>query len=238
MIKQYFLLLLILCTCTIPAAFSAGDPMKSLFMFQHKMAKNGSSAAMMKTGEMYERGEGVKKNYDNALMMYKKAKDAGNSQAEKAIQRLNNAKNKSKRNIKLDDKKREKALADEKLKKKKEIAARARAAKLKANEEKAAKAKAAAVKNKVLEQKAAAIANKNAVKAKAVRLKEAKLREKVQKDKAEKDKAIKIKAAKAKAAAARIKAAQRRKSKENTKNEAFKSDPCKGKAARLLSICR
>ena len=240
---------------TTSAAFAADDPMQSLFLFQQQMAEKGNASAMLKMGEMYERGEGVEKSYDNALKMYKKANEVGDtkakSKAKVAIQRLENSKNKFSTNTKqiAEDKIKQRALEAEKLQQQREAAAaqnKARAelnaANNKALEEKLNKekeAKAAAEKAKLEKE-----AKEKAAKAKAI--KEAK--DKAAKaEKAEKEKAAKANSereAKAKAAqeAAKAKAvrieAEKKRQETNNPQEGFKSDPCKGKAARLLSICR
>ncbi len=232
MIKHYFsLLLLFTLITTISIASAANDPMKSLFHFQKKMAQSGSSSAMMKMGEMYERGEGTEKNYSKALEMYQKAKIAGHAKAEQAILRLKNRKNKPKRNTSQNKAKQKKILAEEKIKKKKALAKAKAAAEAKKEAERIKLEKEKAAIQRAKAKLRAAAARKKAEK--EARLKAAKLREKLAKEKIEK--ANKLKAERAKAAAARVKAAEKRKA--ETKG-AFKSDPCKGKAARLLSICR
>lgn len=217
MINRSLSFILVLFITLSSAALAAGDPMKSLFLFQQKMAKGGSASAMMKMGEMYERGEGVEKSYDNALKMYEKANSAGHAKAKVAIQRLKNSKNKSANNAlkaKLKEQQRQKAITAEKKRKQRQAAA-AR------NKEKAERK---AANDKALREKSN--------KAKAAKLAKAKAAKKA---KAQADAA---KLAKARAAKkARIEAQRKRKESKNPK-EGFKSDPCKGKAARLLSICR
>ena len=221
------------------AAFAADDPMKSLFLFQQKMADNGSAPAMMKMGKMYERGDGVKKDYDKAIKMYQKAHDAGHAKANAALKRLKDIKNKSaninNRKAKKKEQERRQALAKEKQRKQQKVAARkkAQAAKKAANEK--------AIREAKKKEKSAKLASE----AKAKKLREAKAKAKKE---AKARAALKLKAkgakdAKAKSAreekarAIRIAAEKKRQETKNPK-EGFKSDPCKGKAARLLSICR
>ena len=219
------------------AAFAADDPMKSLFLFQQKMADNGSAPAMMKMGKMYERGDGVKKDYDKAIKMYQKAHDAGHAKANAALKRLKNIKNKSaninNRKAKKKEQERRRALAKEKQRKQQKVAARkkAQAAKKAANEK--------AIREAKKKEKSAKLANE----AKAKKLREAKAKKEAKARAALKLKAKAAKDAKAKSAreekarAIRIAAEKKRQETKNPK-EGFKSDPCKGKAARLLSICR
>lgn len=219
------------------AAFAADDPMKSLFLFQQKMADNGSAPAMMKMGKMYERGDGVKKDYDKAIKMYQKAHDAGHAKANAALKRLKNIKNKSaninNRKAKKKEQERRRALAKEKQRKQQKVAARkkAQAAKKAANEK--------AIREAKKKEKSAKLANE----AKAKKLREAKAKKEAKARAALKLKAKAAKDAKAKSAreekarAIRIAAEKKRQEAKNPK-EGFKSDPCKGKAARLLSICR
>lgn len=198
MINTSLSLILILFVVTTPVAFSSDDPMKSLFLFQQKMAKNGNFSAMMKMGLMYERGEGVEKSYDNALKMYQQASDAGYAKAKIAIQRVNNLKNKSTSNKKRESQEKElqRILAAEKLREQRKVILRKKAAET-----------AKAANNKIL------------------------LNETLKRKKAAKAKT------KTKAKAARIIAKEKRQPAKKPK-EGFKSDPCKSKAARLLSICR
>ena len=88
-------LTLLLIIAVSSAAYAADDPMKSLFLFQQKMANKGNAQAMMKMGQMYERGDGVKKDYDNAIKMYQQAHDAGHAKAKSSLKRLKNIKKKS-----------------------------------------------------------------------------------------------------------------------------------------------
>ena len=121
MINKSLSLILFVLISTAPAAFAAGDPMKSLFLFQQKMADKGNSSAMMKMGEMYEHGEGVEKNAENALKMYKQADAKGNPKAKAAIQRLSKVKNKSSKKKRLAEEnklKQQRAKAAEKLRQK------------------------------------------------------------------------------------------------------------------------
>jgi len=237
---------LILFMVVSSAAFAAGDPMQSLFLFQKKMADKGSAPAMMQMGQMYERGEGVKKDLNKAIEMYQKADKAGHANAKAAIQKLTGIKNKSNKldaqKAKKKEEERQRALAKEKQRKQQEAAARKKeqdaknAAKEKAirdakNKEKAAKLANEAKAKKLREAKAKA--NKEA-KAKAAKAKA----EKAKAAKTAKAKAAKIKAEReAKARAIRIAAEKKRQEAKNPK-EGFNSDACKGKAAKFTSKCR
>ena len=101
--------------------------MKSLFVFQQKMAEKGNPKAMMKVGQMYERGDGVKKDLDKAIEMYQKAHDAGDAKAGVALQRLNKTKNNTakinSRKAKKKEEERLRALKKEKQRKQQEAAA-------------------------------------------------------------------------------------------------------------------
>lgn len=247
MIKRYLSFVLITLLVTSPAAFAAGDPMKSLFLFQQKMAKKGNTSAMMKMGEMYERGEGVAKSNENALKMYEQAKAGGNPKADTAIQRLKKiTSNKSSNNSKraAQEKARQRELAAEKQRKEREAAAKRKAAndaaKAKLAADNAAKAKA----EREAKEKAAKEAKANAAKAKAAKEAKAKVareaKAKAAKAKAAREakaKAAKEAQARAKAKAARLAAEKKRKEAQATQ-EGFKSDPCKGKAARFSSLCK
>ncbi len=195
------------------AGFAETDPMTSLFHFQQKMANNGQASAMMKVGEMYERGEGVKQSDVKALEMFRKANIAGHAKAKAAIQRIQNKKNSSvKKKNKILKEKQQRALAQERAQKQRKAKiAKERAAKINAEKARARAAKARAAKIR-------------AEKAKVAKAKAAKIS--AEKTKAAKTKAAKISAEKAKAA------------KADAAKEEFKADPCKGKAARLLSTCR
>ncbi|NNF96787.1 MAG: SEL1-like repeat protein, partial [Halobacteria archaeon] len=66
-------------------SMAADDPMQSLFMFQQQMAEGGNAAAMMKLGEMYEKGEGTKRDLNKAREMYEQAKAKGYPKADAAL---------------------------------------------------------------------------------------------------------------------------------------------------------
>ncbi len=229
---------LILFIALSPAAFAAGDPMKSLFLFQQKMAKKGNPKAMMKVGQMYERGDGVKKDLDKATKMYQKAHDAGNAKAGAALQKLKNLKNKT-ANInsrKAKKKQEERLLALKKAKQRKQQEAAAARKKTQAAKKVANVKALREAKNK---EKAANIAKE----AKAKKIKVAKAKKEAKAKAAIEAKARALREAKdktareAKARAVRI-AAEKKRQEANNPKAGFKSDPCKGKAARLLSICR
>ncbi|MFK5913794.1 MAG: hypothetical protein QM484_05425 [Woeseiaceae bacterium] len=210
------------------------DPMKSLFIFQQQMADKGRTSAMMKVGEMYERGEGVKQSHGKALEMYKKAQAAGEPKAKGAIRRIQLGKsNSSKKKQAQKEKLRKRGLAAEKLQKKRK-AEKLEAAKAKVVKDREFKAR----ESKAKESKARTLKLREA-KIKTIKAREAmlKAREAKARIRATKARTAKIKAAKAKRKSTATKAV---KNKENAdiQSKGFKLDPCKGKAARLLSICR
>ncbi len=83
---------LILPVLMATTAYAASDPMVSLFKFQNQMVLQGNVEAIMKLGEMYEQGQGTKKDLNKALEMYKKARAQGHNDAAKAIRRIEEAK--------------------------------------------------------------------------------------------------------------------------------------------------
>ncbi|VAW92143.1 hypothetical protein MNBD_GAMMA22-2374 [hydrothermal vent metagenome] len=236
MIFRRLSLLFFFALTSSPALAAGEDTLKSLFMFQQKMAESGITSAMMKMGKMYEKGEGVEKSNANALKMYQQAQAAGDAKAADNIKRLTNAKSKPTKSVQKNRQQQAQAVA-------------------RATALKAAKDKAQREKLKLKQQRAKAKARQlKATKIKAAKIKakrDAKLR-------AEKSKAYrKIRAAK-KAKAAKlaravnnviptsdyeedeenIVAAKTKATPADAPEKGFKSDPCKSKAARLLSICR
>jgi hypothetical protein len=240
------LIILVVSLLTSGMVYAANDPMVSLFKFQSQMAQQGNVDAIMKLGEMYEQGQGTKQNFDKALEMYKKAEQAGNTKAAKAITRIGNKKKQ------IAKAKREKAA--------KEKAARERVAREKAAREQAIKDQAAreqATREQAEKEKAAR------ERAQREKLRQEKLtREKMARERLEREQAARLQAAKNKAAreraarekAVRDKAAQeqlarektRRKQQEQEKTAAqsnkdkdgFSSNPCNTPAARLMSTCK
>ena len=174
--------------------YADDDPMVSLFKFQSQMAAQGSVEAIMKLGEMYEQGQGTKRNLDKALEMYKKAEAQGNADAVKAIRRIEKAKKQGLHKLELE---RKRKLAKEK-------AAREKAMRAKAARDEAMRRKAE--REKIMRKKAAM--------EKAAREKMAK--EKIAKEKVEREKAAREKAAREKAA--REKAIKARRQREPVKD--------------------
>jgi len=233
---------------------AADVTLEKLFLFQQKMAKNGITSAMMKMGEMYEHGEGVKQSTRNALIMYQRAYRGGQVKAIIEIQRINNAKADAKK-AQSNSKKTKQALA---LKKQQEQQRLLNAEKAKKQHQKIAAQKAQAAKKQAKEKaardkiirdkhfKAQKLANnRSARRAKAIkdaqalqakRTKEIKFA-KIRADrKAKETELAKIKAAR-KAELAKLQTEDQALQTEDN-NDGFKTDPCKSKAARLLSTCR
>ncbi len=249
MLYRRLSLILVLLVAIASAAFAAGDPLKSLFLFQKQMAETGVTSAMMKLGEMYEHGEGVEQSNANALLMYQKAYYAGYEKAEPEIKRLQKlnikSSNKSKKKNKSSDNKR--ATKKRQQEQQRNVATREQAkavAKQKAN--KAARNKALQerlAKDKLVRARAAQAAKAakvKAAKARAARIRAAKLKaQRIARAKAQK--AAKLKAAQTTAESdvqPEIIEIVEDEETQNTDEQGFKSDPCKSKAARLLSICR
>ncbi len=158
-------------------SYADNDPMVSLFKFQSQMAAQGNVEAIMKLGEMYEQGQGTRRDLNKALEMYEKAQAQGHADAVKAIRRIEKIKKQDVRKLEIE---RKKKLAHEKLVREKaarEKAVRAKAARDEAMREKAAREKI--VREKVAEEKA--------------------LRERMAKEKAEREKQAIKKAAREKA---------------------------------------
>ena len=53
-----------------------------------KAADKGEAAAMTFIANMYGNGEGVSKDYSQAMLWYKKAADKGNEDAKSALKRI------------------------------------------------------------------------------------------------------------------------------------------------------
>lgn len=191
------------------AVAAADDTMKSLFLFQQKMAKSGSTTAMMKLGEMYEQGQGTKQDLDKAIEMYRKAKEGGYADADTAIERVKHARE-----------------------------AQAEAAKHSKAREEAEKHRAEA-ERKAEQAREEALARKQAEEAR----REAEAREKAEqaaRAKAAAEARHKAQQKKAQLAKAKAKAeAVAKTAQQPTEDDSgFKSDPCKGPAARVMSICK
>ena len=202
--------------------------MQSLFSFQQAMANNGSTTAMMKLGEMYEQGVGTKQDLDKAIEMYRKAKAGGHTGADAAIARVLRTKQSL-----VDATRREKVQAVESKRQEQE---RQRA---EAERQAQAARQAEALARKRAEQarrdaEAKAKADQ-AARARAAAAAEA-ARRAQQQAQQEKARAEARKQQQAKAPAASDVPATNE-SGTNTA-ETFKSDPCKGPAARVMSICK
>jgi hypothetical protein len=225
MMKTFFASLLVL-VLAMNVSMAADDPMKSLFMFQQQMAEGGNSAAMMKLGEMYEKGEGTPRNLDKAKEMYQQAKVKGHPKADAALNRLNKQQPRAAQKAQKDKTAQERAAQQK--------AAQERAAQQKAAQQKAAQQKAA-------QQKAA---REQAAKEKAKREALAKQQQEESARRAAQQKAAQQKAAQQKLAQQKAaqEAAARKQAKEAAKQQAekkgFKSDPCQGAAARVMSTCK
>ncbi len=167
---------LILSLLIAATGYAASDPMVSLFKFQSQMVEQGNVEAIMKLGEMYEQGQGTRKDLNKALEMYKKAQAQGHPDAIKAIRQIEKIKKQAIRNLEVE---RKKKLAREKV-------MREKAAMYEAMREKAAREE---------------IAREKAAREKAARDKTAK--EKAEREKAAMEKVEREKAAKEKAAEVR-----------------------------------
>jgi membrane protein involved in colicin uptake len=239
--KKY--ILLVSFALLIPGMSHAeGDPMKSLFVFQQTMANQGNTTAMMKLGEMYEQGLGTKQDFAKAIEMYRKAKAGGHAGADAAIARVMRTRQahadaaRQNKTPSADDKQREQA--------------RQRAeAERQAEQERQAQLERQAQQERQAREKARqqALARKRAEQAR----RDAKARAQAQ---AQAEQAARAKAAATEAARraqqqallqkqrAQAKqqqaAAPQKTDNNNKKDESFKSDPCKGPAARVMSICK
>lgn len=160
--------------------YAASDPMVSLFKFQSQMVEQGNVEAIMKLGEMYEQGQGTRRDLNKAIEMYERAQAQGHPDAVKAIHRIEKIKKQGVRNLEVE---RKKKLARERAMRKK--AMREKVAMDKAMREKAAREEI--VREKAAMEKAARdkIAKEKAEREKAAR-------EKVKREKLAKEKAAKV----------------------------------------------
>jgi hypothetical protein len=236
MMKTLFATLFVI-VLAMNVSLAADDPMKSLFLFQQQMAEGGNSAAMMKLGEMYEKGEGTKRDLNKAREMYQQAKAKGHPKADAALNRLN----KQQKGVTKPSQKQKasqgKARKDAEAKQK--AAERERALKAEREHQKLAQQKAAqqkAARKKAAREKAAKEKAKHDALAKQQREEAAR---RTAQQKAAQQKAVQQKLAQQKAAQ---EAAARKQEKEEAKKQAgkkgFKSDPCQGAAARVMSTCK
>ena len=204
---------------------------------------------------------GTKRDLDKAREMYEKAKAKGHPKADAALSKLNKQQSRVTKQAQ-----KEKAAQDRAAKEKaaKEKAAQQRAAKERAAKEKAAQQRAAKEKARK-DAKAKTLAEeRNKARAELERQKaahqqaarETAAREKAAKEKAKRDalakkqqeeaarRAAQHKAAQQKAAQQKLaqqKAAQdaaRKKAEKEAEKKGFKSDPCQGAAARVMSTCK
>lgn len=211
---------------------SADDPMKSLFLFQQKMANNGSTAAMMKLGEMYEQGQGTAQDFDMAIKMYEKARNEGHSGAKSAIERV-----KRTRQEQIEAARRAKQRAAEQRRQAEEAKRRAeerrkaereREAREQARREALAKKRAQEKARREAEARARA---EEAAQARARAAAEARRKEQLARERKQREQAV----VRANAEAAE---ANNKQEKTEQEDDGFKSDPCKGPAARVMSICK
>lgn len=80
----HFILSIFLTTIILPTSLQAEeliDQSSNIFNFQHKLADNGNVNAQFKLASMYEEGEGVAKNIDQAKHWYKIAAKGGSKPA-------------------------------------------------------------------------------------------------------------------------------------------------------------
>ena len=85
MLKIFALLVLLGLSSSALAEDSASQ---SLFGFHAALAKEGNPDSMYMLGNLYERGAGVKRDYEKALRWYRLASENGNLIANRKIQRL------------------------------------------------------------------------------------------------------------------------------------------------------
>lgn len=208
------------------------DPMKSLFEFQQKMVSTGSTTAMMKLGKMYEQGAGTKQNFDKALEMYRRAKAGGYPGADAAIARVirlrkalaDAARRKKELNAETKQRELQQSRAEAEYRAQQEQRqARARAsreARAKARQEELARQRAELARRREARARANA---ERAARARAVAAAKEKARQQAMQTK--------------KPVETRTKPAVVEKKDNARKTETFKSDPCKGTAARLMSLC-
>ncbi len=251
MIFRRLSLLFFLSFSAFSVALAAGDDtLKSLFMFQQKMAESGITSAMMKMGEMYEKGEGIEKSNINALKMYQQAQAAGDKKAANAIKRLKNQNANSNKTTKVNiPKVRTKPNQSPEALRQQQAQAAARTKTLKIAKDKArreriqkqkrAKAKTRKLKAAKLKAKAARDAKLRAAKSKAFRKEKALRAAKKAKENKKLTQAVNNVIPKTDyEEEEEIVSIETNVAPDETPEKGFKSDPCKSKAARLLSICR
>lgn len=212
------------------------DPMVSVFNFQRAMAKDGNTAAMMKLGEMYEQGLGTKQDLNKALEMFKKARAQGYPGANSAVLRVT----------------RERQAHSAAAKRQQQ-----QAAKMKKYQQELQRAEA---QRKALEERQAALERQARQKARRAALARQRAQEQARREALARQQAQQ--AARARAAAearrqaqeqarlqqeqarlqqeqaqARIQRATTEKKPASKKHESFKSNPCQGPAARVMSTC-
>jgi len=253
MIMKTLLVSLFVVVLAMGTSMAADDPMQSLFLFQQQMADGGNPAAMMKLGEMYERGEGTTRDLDKAREMYDKAKAKGHPKADAALSKLDKQQARVNKQAQKEKAAKDKAAKEKAAKEKaaQEKLAREQAAKEKAARQQAAKEQArkdAQAKSLAAEREKARaeLERQKAAFQQAAREKAA--REKAAKEKAKRDALARKKqdeaarrAAQQKAAQQKLaqqKAAARKKAEKEAGKIGFKSDPCKGAAARVMSTCK
>jgi len=224
-------------------SMAADDPMKSLFMFQQQMAEGGNSAAMMKLGEMYEKGEGTPRNLDKAREMYQQAKAKGHPKADAALNRLNKQ---QPRSAQKSNAAQEQARKEAEAKRQAAERERARQAELesqksaqqKAAQESAAQQKAAqerAAQQKAAQEKAA---KEQAKREALARQQQEEAARRAAQQKAAQERAAQQKLAQQKAAQEAAARKQTEEDKKQVEKKGFKSDPCQGAAARVMSTCK
>jgi hypothetical protein len=244
-------------------SMAADDPMKSLFMFQQQMAEGGNSAAMMKLGEMYEKGEGTPRNLDKAREMYQQAKAKGHPKADAALNRLNKqqprsaqksnaaqeqARKEAEAKRQAAERERARQAELERQKSAQQKAAQESAAQQKAAQERAAQQKAAqerAAQQKAAQERAAQqkAAQQKAAKEKAkrealARQQQEEAARRAAQQKAAQERAAQQKLAQQKAAQEAAARKQTEEDKKQVEKKGFKSDPCQGAAARVMSTCK
>lgn len=211
----------------INVSAAADDPMKSLFLFQQQMAEGGNSAAMMKLGEMYEKGEGTPRDLGKAREMYQQAKVKGHPDADTALKRI------SKQAPRVAPQTQEDPAAQERAQKeaeaKQQAAERERTRQAKLKREKAAQQKAAEKAAKEKARRDALAKQQREETARRAAQQRAAQQKAMQQKKLAQQKA-------AQEAAARKQAEEQ--AKQETETKGFKSDPCEGPAARVMSICK
>lgn len=205
---------------------AAEDPMKSLFTFQQTMANKGSTTAMMKLGEMYEQGLGTKQDFGKAIEMYRKAKARGYVGADAAIARVirtrqtladtsrRRKQQTAEERRRIQERQRAEAEREARAKARQQALARKRAeqARREAQARAHAQAQARAHAEEVAQARAAAEARRQA------------------QQQARQQQAVGVHA--------RKQPVLSEKKASDNKTESFKSDPCKGPAARVMSICK